>query len=118
MGLKWWRFLPTALLSATTTTTLSSKRKKGKFAALARKVKELHQKGQPVLVGTVSIEKNELLSAYLKREGVPHEILNAKNHEREGEIVAAAGKKGKGNRCHQHGGPRRRHQAWRRACHK
>jgi len=68
---------------------------KGKFKALARKIKELHQKGQPVLVGTVSIEKNELLSAYLKTEGVPHEILNAKNHEREGEIVASAGHKGK-----------------------
>jgi preprotein translocase subunit SecA len=68
---------------------------KGKFAAIARSVKALHEKGQPVLIGTVSIEKNELLSAYLKREGVPHEILNAKNHEREGEIVSAAGKKGK-----------------------
>jgi preprotein translocase subunit SecA len=65
----------------------------GKFKALSRKVKELHKKGQPVLVGTVSIEKNELLSAYLKQEGVPHEILNAKNHEREGEIVASAGQK-------------------------
>ncbi|HUD02664.1 MAG TPA: preprotein translocase subunit SecA [Candidatus Paceibacterota bacterium] len=68
---------------------------KGKFAAIARSVKALHEKGQPVLIGTVSIEKNELLSAYLKREGVPHEILNAKNHEHEGEIVSAAGKKGK-----------------------
>jgi len=67
---------------------------KGKFAAIAREVKTLHEKGQPVLIGTVSIEKNELLSAYLKREGVPHEILNAKNHEREGEIVSGAGKKG------------------------
>jgi len=67
----------------------------GKFAALARKIKEIHKNGQPVLVGTVSIEKNELLSAYLKREGVAHEILNAKNHEREGEIVAEAGKKGR-----------------------
>jgi len=67
----------------------------GKFAAVARTVKELHQKGQPVLVGTVSIEKNELLSNFLKREGVPHEMLNAKNHEREGEIIANAGKKGK-----------------------
>jgi preprotein translocase subunit SecA len=67
----------------------------GKFTALARKVKELNAKGQPVLVGTVSIEKNELLSAYLKREGIPHEILNAKNHDREGEIIAEAGKKGK-----------------------
>ncbi len=68
---------------------------KGKFAALAREVKELHQKGQPVLIGTVSIENNELLSNYLKREGVPHEMLNAKNHEREGEIVAGAGQKGR-----------------------
>ncbi|MDE2071717.1 MAG: preprotein translocase subunit SecA [Patescibacteria group bacterium] len=67
---------------------------KGKFTALARMVKGLYQKGQPVLVGTVSIEKNELLSSYLKREGVPHEILNAKNHEREGEIIANAGRRG------------------------
>jgi preprotein translocase subunit SecA len=68
---------------------------KGKFAAVARKVKELNQKGQPVLIGTASIEKNELLSAYLNREGIKHEILNAKNHEREGEIIASAGEKGK-----------------------
>lgn len=66
----------------------------GKFKAIARAVKELHQKGQPVLIGTVSIEKNELLSAYLSREGVPHQVLNAKNHEKEGEIVAQAGRKG------------------------
>ncbi len=66
----------------------------GKFKAIAKKIKELNQKGQPVLVGTVSIEKNEMLSDYLKREGVPHELLNAKNHEREGEIVAGAGNKG------------------------
>lgn len=66
----------------------------GKFKAIARVVKELHTKGQPVLIGTVSIEKNELLSQFLKGEGVPHEILNAKNHEREGEIIAQAGKKG------------------------
>ena len=65
----------------------------GKFRAIAREVKEKHAKGQPVLIGTVSIEKNELLSEYLKREGVPHEILNAKNHEREGEIIAQAGRK-------------------------
>lgn len=67
---------------------------KGKFEAIARKVKELNEKGQPVLIGTVSIEKNELLSAYLKREGIPHEVLNAKNHEKEGEIIAQSGKKG------------------------
>jgi preprotein translocase subunit SecA len=67
---------------------------KGKWQAIARKVKELNQKGQPVLIGTVSIERNELLSAYLKQEGVPHIVLNAKNHESEGEITANAGRKG------------------------
>lgn len=67
---------------------------RGKYLAIAKKVKELNQKGQPVLIGTVSIEKNELLSDFLRKEGVPHEILNAKNHEREGEITAEAGKKG------------------------
>ncbi len=67
---------------------------KGKFKAIAKKVKELNVKGQPVLIGTISIEKNELLSAYLKQEGVPHVILNAKNHEKEGEIIAQAGKLG------------------------
>lgn len=66
----------------------------GKFKAIARKVKELNKTGQPVLIGTVSIEKNEVLSEFLKAEGVQHEILNAKNHEREGEIIAQAGKKG------------------------
>ncbi len=66
----------------------------GKYKAIARKVKALHDKGQPVLIGTVSIEKNEVLGQFLKAEGIPHEILNAKNHEREGEIIAQAGKKG------------------------
>jgi len=66
----------------------------GKFIALTRKIKELHDKGQPVLVGTASIEKNELLSAYFKQAGIPHQILNAKNHEQEGQIIAAAGQKG------------------------
>lgn len=67
---------------------------KGKFEAITRKVKELNNKGQPVLIGTVSIEKNELLAAYLKRAGVPHQVLNAKNHESEGSVIAQAGKKG------------------------
>lgn len=66
----------------------------GKFEAIAQKVKELNQKGQPVLIGTVSVEKNELLSAYLKRSGIPHQVLNAKNHEQEGSITAQAGEKG------------------------
>jgi len=68
---------------------------KGKFKAIARAVKEINQKGQPVLIGTASIEKNELLSAYLTREGIPHEVLNAKKHEQEGEVVAQAGIKGR-----------------------
>ncbi|MEN9614028.1 MAG: hypothetical protein RLZZ347_335 [Candidatus Parcubacteria bacterium] len=66
----------------------------GKYKAVARKVKELHQKGQPVLIGTASIEKNEILAQYLSTAGVPHQVLNAKNHEKEGEIIAQAGKKG------------------------
>ncbi len=67
---------------------------KGKFQAVVTKIKDLHQKGQPVLVGTVSIEKNEHLSAILKKEGIPHHVLNAKHHEEEGEIIAQAGRKG------------------------
>ncbi len=66
----------------------------GKLKAIARKVKELQKNGQPVLIGTVSIENNEMLSQYLKTEGVQFEMLNAKNHEREGEIIAQAGRKG------------------------
>jgi preprotein translocase subunit SecA len=67
---------------------------KGKFTAIAKKVRELHDKGQPVLIGTVAIETNELLSSFLTTEGIPHEILNAKNHEREGQIIAQAGRRG------------------------
>jgi len=63
----------------------------GKFKAVAREVKERNEKGQPVLVGTVSIEKNELLSKLLEREGVKHNILNAKNHEKEAEIISQTG---------------------------
>ena len=66
----------------------------GKFRAVIQQVKECHEKGQPVLVGTVSIEKNEALSKLLVREGIHHNLLNAKNHEKEAEIVAQAGKFG------------------------
>ena len=66
----------------------------GKFRAIIQQVKECHEKGQPVLVGTVSIEKSELLSKLLKREGIPHNVLNAKYHELEAQIVAQAGKFG------------------------
>jgi len=67
---------------------------RGKFQAVADEIKRRHEAGQPVLVGTVSIAKNEHLSALLKRDGVKHELLNAKNHEREAEIIAQAGKFG------------------------
>ena len=70
------------------------KTEKGKFMAVISQIKECHEKGQPVLVGTVNVDKSELLSALLKREGIPHNVLNAKFHEREAEIVAQAGKKG------------------------
>ncbi|WP_010302139.1 preprotein translocase subunit SecA [Kurthia senegalensis] len=66
----------------------------GKFEAVANDIAERHKKGQPVLVGTVAIETSELLSDLLRRRGIPHEVLNAKNNEREAEIVALAGQKG------------------------
>ncbi|MDE5582333.1 MAG: preprotein translocase subunit SecA [Ruminococcus sp.] len=67
---------------------------KGKYSAIIEKVIECHEKGQPILIGTVSIEKSELLSAMLKRRGVKHNVLNAKQHAKEAEIVAQAGKYG------------------------
>ncbi len=70
------------------------KTEKGKFSAAIQQILECHQKGQPILVGTVSIEKSEILSAMLRRQGVKHEVLNAKYHEKEAEIVAQAGKYG------------------------
>ena len=70
------------------------KNEKGKFNAVIKQIKACHEKGQPVLVGTISIEKSELLSKLLKKTGIKHEVLNAKNHQREAEIVAQAGKKG------------------------
>ncbi len=70
------------------------KNEAGKFRAVIRQIKACHEKGQPVLVGTISIEKSELLSGMLKREGIAHTVLNAKHHEKEAEIVAQAGKLG------------------------
>ena len=67
----------------------------GKYTALTRAVKSLHEKGQPVLVGTVSIEDNDVVADYFAKAGIPHEVLNAKNHEREGEIIAQAGRAGR-----------------------
>ena len=70
------------------------KNEAGKFRAIVNQVKTCHAKGQPVLVGTISIEKSEILSKLLKREGIPHNVLNAKHHEQEAQIVAQAGKFG------------------------
>jgi preprotein translocase subunit SecA len=67
---------------------------KGKYKCLADEIVETHKKGQPVLVGTVSIDKSEIISGMLKKKGVPHQVLNAKYHEREAEIIALAGQKG------------------------
>ena len=67
---------------------------KGKYMAVVKEIKERHEKGQPVLIGTISIEKNEILSELLDREGVKHQLLNAKQHEKEAEIIAQAGKLG------------------------
>lgn len=70
------------------------KNEKGKFSALVKDVKALHEKGQPVLIGTVSIEKNEKLSYLLRKSGIPHQVLNAKNNEGEAAIIAKAGRIG------------------------
>ena len=70
------------------------KNEKGKFNAVAEDIRQRHEKNQPVLVGTVSIEKSELLSQILKKKGIKHEVLNAKNHEKEAEIIAQAGRLG------------------------
>ena len=68
--------------------------KAGKYKAIVNEIKERHSKGQPVLVGTIAVETSELISSMLKREGIPHEVLNAKNNAREAEIIAKAGEKG------------------------
>ncbi len=70
------------------------KNERGKYKAIVKEIETLHKAGQPVLVGTISIEKNELLSQYLEKAGVPHKLLNAKFHEKEAEIIAQAGRRG------------------------
>jgi len=70
------------------------KTENGKFTAAVKEIEELNKKGQPILVGTRSVERNEYLGKLLETKGIPHEILNAKNHEREGEIIAQAGRRG------------------------
>lgn len=70
------------------------KNENAKFRAVINDIKQSHEKGQPVLVGTISIEKSEKLSDLLRKEGIKHEVLNAKYHEKEAEIIAQAGKYG------------------------
>jgi preprotein translocase subunit SecA len=70
------------------------KSESGKFTAVIREIEEIHKKGQPILVGTRSVERNEYLGKLLQTKGIPHQILNAKNHESEGQIIAQAGKRG------------------------
>jgi len=70
------------------------KTQRAKVGAVAQTIEEAYKKGQPILIGTTSIQKNEIISEALRRRGIKHEILNAKNHEREAEIIAKAGEKG------------------------
>ena len=86
-----------------------------KFRNAAKEIKELHEKGQPVLVGTVSVEKSEKLSKILKKMGVRHEVLNAKNHEREALHRRAGRAQRRGHRFDQHGRPRYRYSAGRQS---
>ena len=75
----------------------------GKFRAVVEDIAERIQKGQPVLVGTVAIETSEIISNYLTKKGIRHNVLNAKNHEREAEIIAECWSKRCGYDCHEHG---------------
>ena len=87
------------------------KNERGKFRAVIDDIKEKREAGRPVLVGTASIEASERLSEQLMREGVPHQVLNAKQHEREAAIIAEAGQPQTRDHRHQHGGARHRHRA-------
>ena len=85
------------------------KTEEAKFNAVVDDIVERHELGQPMLIGTASVAKSELLSRLLEKRGVPHNVLNAKQHFREAEIVAQAGRQRRGHGRHQHGRPRRRH---------
>ncbi len=86
------------------------KTRREKYNAIVQEIKAAHAKGQPVLVGTIAVESSELLSRMLKREGIVHNVLNAKFVQQEAEIVAGAGPARRGDHRHEHGGPRHRHQ--------
>ena len=87
------------------------KNQAGKDRAIIEQIKACYAKGQPVLVGTISIEKSEYISSLLRKQGVPHSVLNAKHHEKEAEIVAQAGKLRRRDDRHEHGRPRHGHHA-------
>ena len=89
------------------------KTKREKYEAVIEDIRDCHERGQPVLVGTTSIENSELLSELLNKAKLPHQVLNAKQHAREAEIVAQAGRPGDDHHRHQHGRPRHRHRAGR-----
>ena len=86
---------------------------KEKYDAVIDDIRDCHERGQPVLVGTTSIENSELISGLLNKAKLPHQVLNAKQHAKEAEIVAQAGRPGRGHHRHQHGRPRHRHRAGR-----
>ena len=79
------------------------KTENGKFEAIIKEIRKKNEAGQPVLVGSIVIEKSEILSEMLSRDGIEHEVLNAKNHEREALIIAKAGQARSRNDCHQYG---------------
>ena len=85
------------------------KTRREKYNAVLKEISERHARAQPVLVGTVSVEASELLSRMLKREKIPHTVLNAKYHMQEAEIVERAGQRGHRHHLHEHGRPRHRH---------
>ncbi len=93
--------------------TRSSAPPRRSTSAIINDIKDCHERGQPVLVGTTSIENSELLSRHADKESLPHQVLNAKQHAREAEIVAQAGRPEDDHHRHQHGRPRHRHRAGR-----
>ena len=96
--------------SARTSSTSSTRPAREKFEAVIEDIRDCHKRGQPVLVGTTSIENSELVSGLLDKAKLPHAVLNAKQHAREAEIVAQAGRPGRDHDRHQHGRPRHRHR--------
>ena len=98
-----FKFLRINLLLGEDATDLLYPGKEGKYNAIIKEIENRHATGQPVLVGTIAIETSELLSKMLTKKKIPHEVLNAKNHAREAEIIAHAGEKRCCYYCYQHG---------------